>query len=149
MNARFAYDYRSTHRRLPAKKRNHTNDSALILCPTNTGRKTRMDSGFKPRPRESAQESHPNVNVSVDSLAVPPQVFCSQPCEAISQDLELPVQITASPAQSSPGVRSLEEELQEAIQRAQVSGDDTAAHGVTRDEPDDDVNQVFSPSHPQ
>ncbi|CAL8341035.1 unnamed protein product [Gadus morhua 'NCC'] len=48
------------------------------------------------------------------------QVFCCQPCEAISQDLELPVQITASPAQSSPGVRSLEEELQEAIQRAQM-----------------------------
>ena len=82
-----------------------------------------MDWGLNP-PRESAYESHPNVNVSVDSPA-PPQVFCSQPCEAISQDLELPVQITASPAQSSPGVRSLEEELQEAIQRAQVSGSDT------------------------
>ncbi|CAL8247318.1 unnamed protein product [Lota lota] len=48
------------------------------------------------------------------------QVFCCQPCEAIGQDLELPVQITASPAQSSPSVRSLEEELQEAIQRAQM-----------------------------
>lgn len=39
----------------------------------------------------------------------------------IGQDFELPVQITASPAESLPClVRSLEEELQEAIQRAQV-----------------------------
>ncbi|XP_077577281.1 uncharacterized protein LOC144199489 [Stigmatopora nigra] len=50
------------------------------------------------------------------------QVFCSPPCPAdpIGQDFELPVQITASPVQSSPGVRSLEEELQEAIQKAQM-----------------------------
>lgn len=40
----------------------------------------------------------------------------------IGQDFELPVQITASPVRSLPClVRSLEEELQEAIQRAQVS----------------------------
>lgn len=39
----------------------------------------------------------------------------------IGQDFELPVQITASPVQTLPyGVRSLEEELQEAIQKAQV-----------------------------
>lgn len=38
----------------------------------------------------------------------------------IGQDFELPVQITASPVQILPGVRSLEEELQEAIQKAQV-----------------------------
>ncbi|KAL2083991.1 hypothetical protein ACEWY4_019509 [Coilia grayii] len=49
-----------------------------------------------------------------------PQVFCSQPCDVIGQDFELPRQITASPVQSSPGVRSLEEELQEAIQRVQM-----------------------------
>ncbi|XP_077455241.1 uncharacterized protein LOC144073360 isoform X1 [Stigmatopora argus] len=50
------------------------------------------------------------------------QVFCSPPCpgDPIGQDFELPVQITASPVQSSPGVRSLEEELQEAIQKAQM-----------------------------
>ncbi|XP_030013758.1 myocardin [Sphaeramia orbicularis] len=48
------------------------------------------------------------------------QVFCCQPCEVIGQDFELPVQITASPVQASPGVRSLEEELQEAIQKAQM-----------------------------
>ncbi|KAM3873225.1 uncharacterized protein ACN63O_002232 [Diretmus argenteus] len=48
------------------------------------------------------------------------QVFCCQPCDAIGQDFELPVQITASPAQTSPGVRSLEEELQEIIQKAQL-----------------------------
>ncbi|XP_074540494.1 uncharacterized protein LOC141801377 [Halichoeres trimaculatus] len=48
------------------------------------------------------------------------QVFCCQPCDVIGQDFELPVQITASPVQTSPGVRSLEEELLEAIQKAQM-----------------------------
>ncbi|XP_054869563.1 myocardin isoform X2 [Amphiprion ocellaris] len=48
------------------------------------------------------------------------QVFCCQPCDVIGHDFELPVQITASPAQALPGVRSLEEELQEAIQKAQM-----------------------------
>lgn len=48
------------------------------------------------------------------------QVFCCQPCDAIGNDFELPVQITASPIQTLPSVRSLEEELQEAIQKAQV-----------------------------
>uniref|UniRef100_A0A3B5AMJ8 Si:dkeyp-69b9.3 n=1 Tax=Stegastes partitus TaxID=144197 RepID=A0A3B5AMJ8_9TELE len=47
-------------------------------------------------------------------------VFCCQPCDVIGHDFELPVQITASPAQTLPGVRSLEEELQEAIQKAQM-----------------------------
>uniref|UniRef100_A0A3Q1G405 Si:dkeyp-69b9.3 n=1 Tax=Acanthochromis polyacanthus TaxID=80966 RepID=A0A3Q1G405_9TELE len=65
----------------------------------------------------------------VSSLPSPPvglllrlsaQVFCCQPCDVIGHDLELPVQITASPAQALPGVRSLEEELQEAIQKAQM-----------------------------
>ncbi|XP_028986294.1 myocardin [Betta splendens] len=48
------------------------------------------------------------------------QVFCCQPCDMIGQDFELPVQITASPVQTLPSVRSLEEELQEAIQKAQM-----------------------------
>ncbi|KAM7420963.1 hypothetical protein PAMA_015254 [Pampus argenteus] len=37
-----------------------------------------------------------------------------------TQDFELPLQITASPGQALPGVRSLEEELQDAIQKAQM-----------------------------
>ncbi|XP_067094915.1 myocardin isoform X2 [Osmerus mordax] len=48
------------------------------------------------------------------------QVFCCQPCDVIGQDFELPMQITASPVQAPPSVRSLEEELQEAIQKAQM-----------------------------
>ncbi|XP_061145906.1 myocardin isoform X1 [Syngnathus typhle] len=50
------------------------------------------------------------------------QVFCSQPwpSDTIGRDFELPVQITASPVRNSPGIRSLEEELQEAIQKAQM-----------------------------
>ncbi|XP_057196214.1 myocardin isoform X2 [Triplophysa rosa] len=41
-------------------------------------------------------------------------------CDVIGQDFDLPMQITASPAQASLTVRSLEEELQEAIQRVQM-----------------------------
>ncbi|XP_028836950.1 myocardin [Denticeps clupeoides] len=48
------------------------------------------------------------------------QVFCCQPRDMIVQDFELPMQITASPVQAQPGARSLEEELQEAIQRVQM-----------------------------
>ncbi|KAM6968293.1 uncharacterized protein FYW47_006989 [Aplochiton taeniatus] len=48
------------------------------------------------------------------------QVFCCQPCNVIGQDFELPLQITASPVRTPPSVRSLEEELQEAIQKAQM-----------------------------
>ncbi|XP_019724478.1 myocardin isoform X2 [Hippocampus comes] len=50
------------------------------------------------------------------------QVLCSQPwpADTIGRDFELPVQITASPVQNSPGIRSLEEELQEAILKAQM-----------------------------
>lgn len=50
------------------------------------------------------------------------KVLCSQPwpADTIGRDFELPVQITASPVQNSPGIRSLEEELQEAILKAQV-----------------------------
>ncbi|XP_062321753.1 myocardin isoform X1 [Osmerus eperlanus] len=48
------------------------------------------------------------------------QVFCCQPCDVIGQDFELPMQITASPVPAPPSVRSLEEELQEAIQKAQM-----------------------------
>ncbi|XP_034030515.1 uncharacterized protein LOC117514254 isoform X2 [Thalassophryne amazonica] len=48
------------------------------------------------------------------------EVFSCQPCEVIGEDFELPVQITASPIQIVPGARSLEEELQEAIQKAQM-----------------------------
>ncbi|XP_067249469.1 myocardin isoform X2 [Chanodichthys erythropterus] len=48
------------------------------------------------------------------------KVNCCQLCDAIGQDFDLPMQITASPAQASPTVRSLEEELQEAIQRVQM-----------------------------
>ncbi|XP_074872977.1 MEF2-activating motif and SAP domain-containing transcriptional regulator [Carettochelys insculpta] len=44
-------------------------------------------------------------------------VLCPPSCEPIREDLELPLQITASP---SPAPRSLEEELQEAIQKAQL-----------------------------
>ncbi|XP_052002371.1 myocardin-like [Xyrauchen texanus] len=48
------------------------------------------------------------------------KVNCCQLCDVIGQDFDLPMQITASPTQASPAVRSLEEELQEAIQRVQM-----------------------------
>ncbi|KAH0626454.1 hypothetical protein JD844_001441 [Phrynosoma platyrhinos] len=47
-------------------------------------------------------------------------VLCPPSCEPINSDMELPLEITASPADPTPaGTRSLEEELQEAIQKAQ------------------------------
>ncbi|XP_072250200.1 myocardin [Leuresthes tenuis] len=61
---------------------------------------------------------NPETNVQTEVMFT--QVFCCQPCDVICHDFELPVQITASPVQTLPCVRSLEEELQEAIQRAQM-----------------------------
>ncbi|XP_064416858.1 myocardin isoform X2 [Latimeria chalumnae] len=49
------------------------------------------------------------------------EVFCPPSCDSIGQDFELPMQITASPPESSPRSRTLEEELQEAIQKAQLA----------------------------
>ncbi|XP_066568570.1 myocardin-related transcription factor A isoform X2 [Amia ocellicauda] len=49
------------------------------------------------------------------------QIFCSQPCDVIGQDFDLPLEITASPTQAPPTGRTLEEELQEAIQRVQMA----------------------------
>ncbi|KAM9723361.1 myocardin [Menidia menidia] len=60
----------------------------------------------------------PEKNAQTEVLFT--QVFSCQPCDVICHDFELPVQITASPVQTLPCVRSLEEELQEAIQRAQM-----------------------------
>ncbi|XP_056619348.1 myocardin isoform X2 [Triplophysa dalaica] len=48
------------------------------------------------------------------------KVNCYKLLDVIGRDFDLPMQITASPAQASPTVRSLEEELQEAIQRVQM-----------------------------
>ncbi|ETE73439.1 Myocardin, partial [Ophiophagus hannah] len=47
-------------------------------------------------------------------------VLCPTPCEPIHSDMELPLEITASPPDPAPATRSLEEELQEAIQKAQL-----------------------------
>ncbi|XP_058038567.1 MEF2-activating motif and SAP domain-containing transcriptional regulator [Ahaetulla prasina] len=47
-------------------------------------------------------------------------VLCPTTCEPIHSDMELPLEITASPPDPAPASRSLEEELQEAIQKAQL-----------------------------
>ncbi|XP_026567749.1 MEF2-activating motif and SAP domain-containing transcriptional regulator [Pseudonaja textilis] len=47
-------------------------------------------------------------------------VLCPTSCEPIHSDMELPLEITASPPDPAPATRSLEEELQEAIQKAQL-----------------------------
>ncbi|MEE6483176.1 hypothetical protein FKM82_013459 [Ascaphus truei] len=49
------------------------------------------------------------------------KVFCPPPCDLIGQDFELPMQITASPESPVQKPRSFEEELQEAIQKAQMA----------------------------
>uniref|UniRef100_A0A8C5MLJ2 SAP domain-containing protein n=1 Tax=Leptobrachium leishanense TaxID=445787 RepID=A0A8C5MLJ2_9ANUR len=48
-------------------------------------------------------------------------VFCTPHCDLIEQDFELPMQITASPESPIQKPRSFEEELQEAIQKAQTA----------------------------
>ncbi|CAH2319370.1 myocardin-like isoform X1 [Pelobates cultripes] len=49
------------------------------------------------------------------------KVFCTPSCDLIEQDFELPMQITASPGSPVQKPRSFEEELQEAIQKAQMA----------------------------
>ncbi|XP_018083576.1 myocardin isoform X2 [Xenopus laevis] len=49
------------------------------------------------------------------------KVFCPPSCDLIGQDFELPMQITASPESPVQKPRSFEEELQEAIQKAQMA----------------------------
>lgn len=66
---------------------------------------------------------HIHSHISASHLWDSVQAYGCQPCDVIGRDFELPVQITASPAQDlACGLRSLEEELQEAIQKAQVRG---------------------------
>ncbi|XP_053308347.1 myocardin-like isoform X2 [Spea bombifrons] len=48
-------------------------------------------------------------------------VFCPPSCDLIGQDFELPMQITASPESPVQKPLSFEEELQEAIQKAQMA----------------------------
>ncbi|KAF7227155.1 myocardin isoform X3 [Nothobranchius furzeri] len=78
------------------------------------------------------------------------EVLFTQPCDVIGRDFELPLQITASPVQTSPGIRSLEEELQEAIQKAQMdprqSIDDILNEPITS-EGSLNVSDHKSPAH--
>uniref|UniRef100_A0A3Q4BMR3 SAP domain-containing protein n=1 Tax=Mola mola TaxID=94237 RepID=A0A3Q4BMR3_MOLML len=62
------------------------------------------------------------LGTSLDPLTSCPSLPSSQsPGSSSNSRLESPMQITASPGQSVPcGIRSLEEELQEAIQKAQM-----------------------------
>ncbi|XP_061920038.1 myocardin [Entelurus aequoreus] len=64
--------------------------------------------------------SHTKPEKEAQTKVLFTEVFCSKPCDMIGRDYELPVQITSSPDQNSPGIRSLEEELLEAIQKAQM-----------------------------
>ncbi|KAM9310714.1 myocardin isoform 2-T2 [Pholidichthys leucotaenia] len=95
-------------------------------------------------PQSSRGKSEPDAEVFFT------QVFCCQPCDTLGDDFELPVQITASPSQTVPGARSLEEELQEAIQKAQM--DPRRSIDDILDEPITSVDSVNvsdykSPSH--
>ncbi|KAM8927731.1 myocardin-like [Pelodytes ibericus] len=69
------------------------------------------------------QELQPQVQ---DPLTSPDanssyMVFCMPPSDLIGQDFELPMQITASPESPVQKPRSFEEELQDAIQKAQMA----------------------------
>ncbi|XP_030053625.1 MEF2-activating motif and SAP domain-containing transcriptional regulator isoform X2 [Microcaecilia unicolor] len=65
---------------------------------------------------KAVEESGTSGTRSADNFVV----FSPPSCEFPRPDFELPQQITASPSSSGSGVRSLEEELQEAIQKAQL-----------------------------
>ncbi|XP_059584454.1 MEF2-activating motif and SAP domain-containing transcriptional regulator [Alligator mississippiensis] len=69
-----------------------------------------------PLPGDAGTETETGMVPTGDAFVV----FCPTSCEPIGPDPELPLQITASPASPPPAPRSLEEELQEAIQRAQL-----------------------------
>ncbi|XP_006026823.1 MEF2-activating motif and SAP domain-containing transcriptional regulator isoform X2 [Alligator sinensis] len=69
-----------------------------------------------PLPGDAGTETETGMVPTGDAFVV----FCPPSCEPIGPDPELPLQITASPARPPPAPRSLEEELQEAIQRAQL-----------------------------
>ncbi|XP_041427494.1 myocardin isoform X3 [Xenopus laevis] len=58
----------------------------------------------------------PQINANLNYM-----VFCPPSCDLIGQDFELPMQITASPESPVQKPRSFEEELQEAIQKAQMA----------------------------
>ncbi|XP_056397682.1 myocardin-like [Hyla sarda] len=65
-------------------------------------------------PPVQEQLMSPKVNENFMSM-------CPTTCEVIGQDFELPMQITASPESPVQKPRSFEEELQEAIQKAQMA----------------------------
>ncbi|NP_001091394.1 myoskeletin L homeolog [Xenopus laevis] len=60
----------------------------------------------------------PQINANLNETYM---VFCPPSCDLIGQDFELPMQITASPESPVQKPRSFEEELQEAIQKAQMA----------------------------
>ncbi|XP_040290310.1 myocardin-like isoform X1 [Bufo bufo] len=64
----------------------------------------------------SAQEQLMSSEVSESYMVLQPST-----CEVLGQDFELPMQITASPESPVQKPRSFEEELQEAIQKAQMA----------------------------
>ncbi|XP_029441408.1 MEF2-activating motif and SAP domain-containing transcriptional regulator isoform X2 [Rhinatrema bivittatum] len=68
-----------------------------------------------PLPGDAPEEPRPGTHSSDNFV-----VLCPPSCEFIRPDFELPQKITASPTSSGAGARSLEEELQEAIQKAQL-----------------------------
>lgn len=96
--------------RIKSRPRDHLNNSNEQSCGVSLHPFLQQDPG--------CSGGKPKTDPQTEVLFT--QVFCCQPCDVIVQDFELPVQITASPVQSSPSVRSLEEELQEAIQKAQM-----------------------------
>ncbi|XP_075045927.1 myocardin-like [Mixophyes fleayi] len=75
----------------------------------------------------SLNNDRPELGLPVQEPLMSPEVnesymvFHPPPCDVIGQDFELPMQITASPESPVQKSRSFEEELQEAIQKAQMA----------------------------
>lgn len=121
--------------RIRSRPRDHTTTTSNESCGGSLHPFLQQDPGYS--------RGKPEANAQTEMLFT--QVFCCHPCEVIGQDFELPVQITASPVQTSPGVRSLEEELQEAIQKAQM--DPRQSIDDILDEPISCVDSVSVSNH--
>ncbi|KAM4704328.1 myocardin-like [Rhinophrynus dorsalis] len=119
------------HKRLKNRRKNEKLSPKITIkteidenCPTSSCAKVQAKenqflytlSNDRPEPLPPAKEPLKNPSTNENYM-----VFCPPPCDLIGQDFELPMQITASPESPVQKPRSFEEELQEAIQKAQMA----------------------------
>ncbi|XP_068097169.1 myocardin-like isoform X2 [Hyperolius riggenbachi] len=117
------------HKRLKNRRKNEKLNPRITI-------KTETDESVTSCAKAQAEEPQFLYRLSNDRPELPPPVqeplmspditenymlFQPPTCDVIGQDFELPMQITASPESPIQKPRSFEEELQEAIQKAQMA----------------------------